>query len=445
MRRVKRQAFLGLALSMALASPALAAPGDAASASARIEAVLNKSYPALDRLYKDLHAHPEVAFQETRSSGILAERMRKLGFTVTQGVGKTGVVAILRNGEGPTVLVRADMDALPMEEKTGLPYASRARQVVGGKETFVMHGCGHDVHMTWWIGAAEALLALRDGWSGTLMFIAQPAEEVVGGAKAMLEDGLFTRFPKPDYAFAAHVSNLPAGQVFLKAGTSSAASDSLEITFHGRGAHGSMPAASIDPIVIGAHFVSDVQTVISRQKDPAAFGVLTVGAFQAGSAANIIPDQSVVRVNLRSHAPDVRKLLLDGVERTAKASSQMAEAPAPTLTYLGGTASVINDPALTQRIAEAFRPVFGERLTVVPASVPPASASEDFSEFGAAGVPALMIGIGGFSSETIADYKARNEPLPVNHSPFFAPQPEPSIRTGATALALAVLEVAGKK
>jgi hippurate hydrolase len=342
-------------------------------------------------------------------------------------------------------MVRAEMDALPMEEKTGLPYASKAKQIVDGKESFVAHSCGHDVHVTWWLGTAEALVAMKDAWKGTLVFIGQPSEETVGGARAMLADGLFTRFPKPDFAFAAHTSNMPAGMVFVKAGTSSAASDSYEITFHGRGGHGSMPSETIDPVVIGAHFVSDVQTVISREKDAAAFGVVTVGAFQAGTVANIIPDQAVLKVNLRSHSANIRTLLKDGVERTANAASAMAKAPAPTLRYLGGTAAMVNDPELAKRISMILAPTFGKQLVSVPTSAPPAPASEDFSEFADAGVPSLMLGVGSFEPAMIADYKERGQPLPVNHSPYYAPQPEPTIRAGVMALSLAVVEVAGSK
>jgi hippurate hydrolase len=411
----------------------------------RISSVLDRGYPALDALYKDIHAHPEVGFQERRTAALLAARMRKLGFTVTEGVGGTGVVAVLRNGEGPTVMVRAEMDALPMEEKTGLPYASKAKQVVDGKESFVAHSCGHDVHVTWWVGTAEALVAMRDAWKGTLVFVGQPSEETVGGARAMIADGLFTRFPKPDFAFAAHTSNMPAGVIFVKAGVSSSAADSYEITFHGRGGHGSMPSATIDPIVIGARFVSDVQTVISREKDAAAFGVITIGSFQAGTVANIIPDDAVVKVNLRSHAAAVQQVLKDGVVRTANASAAMAKAPPPSIKPLSGTPALVNDPDLAKRMADKLMPTFGKRLIFVPATVPPASASEDFSEIAEAGIPSLMFGIGSFDPVMIADYQQRGQPLPVNHSPYYAPQPEPTIRAGVTALALSVLAVAAPR
>jgi amidohydrolase len=412
------------------------------AAKARIDAILDQNYPSLERIYEDIHAHPETAFQETRTASLLAATMRKLGFDVTEKIGKTGIVAIYRNGEGPTVLIRTELDALPMEEKTGLPYASRAKQVVDGEESFVAHSCGHDVHMAWWVGTAQTLLAMKDQWRGTLMFIGQPAEERVAGARAMLDDGLFTRFPKPDYGFAAHISNQPLGSVLIKAGTVSSSADAVEVIFHGRGGHGSMPSATIDPIVMGAHFVTDVQTIISREKDAGEFGVITVGSFQAGSASNIIPDHADLKLTLRSFSPEVRKLLLDGVSRTAKAVAEMAGAPAPEIRHFEGTASVVNDDELVKKAGETLRAALGDNATLIPASMPGNSASEDYSEFIGAGVPSVYYAIGGYDPKTIADYKARGEPVPVNHSPFFAPEAS-SIRTGVMTLALSVLMVAG--
>ena len=324
-----------LAATLAFPGIALAAPAlDVPAAKARIEASLAKTYPDLESLYKDLHAHPELAFQENRTAALLAARMRKLGFTVTEHVGKTGLVAMLRDGPGPTVLVRTELDALPVEEKTGLPYASIVQTTgADGKTTFVDHACGHDSHMAWWIGTAEALLAMKDQWHGTLLFVGQPAEEIVSGAKAMLADGLFAKFPKPDYGFAAHVDPSPIGTVVVKQGVMTSSSDTILITFKGIGAHGSMPDKSIDPIVEGAHFVNDVQTVISRQKDPQKFGVVTVGAFHAGTVANIISDHADLQLTLRSYDADVRKLLNDGVVTTANAVAMMAHAPAPDIQH----------------------------------------------------------------------------------------------------------------
>jgi amidohydrolase len=436
------QKFIFLVAALAGTAAAQGAePFDVAAAKLRIDAVLNKNYPQLDQLYKDLHAHPEVAFQEERTAALLASAMRKLGFEVTEHVGKTGIVALYRNGSGPTVLVRTELDGLPMEEKTGLPYASRATQVVGGKTTFVAHSCGHDSHMSWWLGTAQALLAMKDQWHGTLMFIGQPAEEGGGGAKAMLADGLFTRFPKPSFGFAAHVGPTAFNTVVIKDGAVTSASDTVSIVFNGRGAHGSMPDKGIDPIVMGAHFVSDVQTVISREKDPQVFGVITVGSFHAGTAHNIIPDTAELKLTLRSYSPEVRKLLLDGVERTAKAAATIANAPAPTITREAGVGSVINDGALAARAASVLTAALGDKATFVPSNQPGWTASEDYSEFIDAGVPSVFFGIGGDDPKMLADYKTRGIPVPVNHSPLFAPVPEPSIRTGATVLTLAVLMV----
>ncbi|MBB3174356.1 hippurate hydrolase [Endobacter medicaginis] len=421
-----------------------AASFDAAAAKARIDAELDRDYPALEALYKDIHQHPEIGFQEVRTAALLAERMRRLGFTVTEHVGRTGIVAIYRNGPGPVVLVRTELDALPLEEKTGLAYASHAQQSVDGKLTPVAHACGHDSHMAWWVGTAEALLAMKDQWHGTLMFVGQPAEEIISGAKAMLDDGLFTRFPRPDFGFAAHVGPAPIGQITVKQGVTSSATDTLLVTFHGVGAHGSMPDKSIDPIVEGAHFVDDVQTVISRQKDPQKFGVITVGSFNAGTVANIIPDHADLQLTLRSFDPDVRKLLTDGVATTAKAVADMAHAPAPEVKHAFGAGSVINDPDLSASAAGMLKTALGAgHVTLVPATLPGISASEDYSEFVAAGMAkSVYFGIGGYDPKTIAQYKAEGRPLPVNHSPYFAPVPEPTIRTGVETLTLAVLMVA---
>jgi amidohydrolase len=422
------------------------APGfDVAAAKARIAANLDKTYPALDALYKDIHSHPEVGFQENRTAALLAVQMRKLGFTVTEHVGKTGIVALYKNGTGPTVLVRTELDALPMEEKTGLPYASKAQQTVDGKLTYVDHACGHDSHMAWWVGTAEALLAMKDQWHGTLMFIGQPAEEIISGAKAMLDDGLFTRFPKPDYGFAAHVGPTALGTVTIKQGVVSSASDTIFITFHGVGAHGSMPDKSIDPIMEGVHFANDIQTVISRQKDPQKFGVLGIGSFNAGTVANIIPDHADLQLTLRSFDPDVRKLMNEGVTMTANAVAMMAHAPAPDVKHMFGTNSLLNDDALSNQAAAVMKAAFGDKsVDFQPAYKPGATGSEDYSEFVAAGMTkSVFFGIGGDDPKMLAQYKAEGKPVPVNHSPFFAPVPEPAIRSGVETLSLAVLMVAG--
>ncbi|HSV58326.1 MAG TPA: amidohydrolase [Variovorax sp.] len=399
--------------------------------------IVSGMYPSLETLYKDLHAHPEVAFQEVRTAAKLAEEMRKLGFEVTEKVGGTGVVAIYKNGAGPTVLVRTELDGLPMEEKTGLPYASKAKTQFNGRETFVAHSCGHDVHMASWVGTARTLLAMKERWKGTLMFVAQPAEETVSGAKAMINDGLFKRFPKPDYAFALHTSATLQGTVGYRAGPTSSNSDALEITFKGRGGHGSAPDKSIDPIAIAARFVTDVQTVVSREKDPAEFGVITVGAIQGGTVGNIIPDSVVLRGTIRSYKPEVREKLLAGIRRTAMAAAAMGGAPEPVVELVPGGAAIVNDELVVSRTAAALKAALGDKNVM---QVPPITASEDFSEFLNAGVPGMMFFVGTVSPDDwAAARKPGGKPIAFNHSPFFAPVPEPSIKTSVEAMSLAVL------
>jgi len=435
----KRGLWVAASLALSLAATGARAAPDMAAANTRLSALLDKNYPALEAIYKDLHLHPELGMQEVRTAGILAQHLRRAGFTVTEKVGGTGVVGVLKNGDGPTILVRADMDALPLEEKTGLAWASKARATYEGKDVPVMHACGHDTHVAYLVGVAQALSAMRDSWSGTVVLIGQPAEETLKGARAMLDDGLLTRFPKPDFGFAAHVSNLPSGVVAIKAGPSSSASDSYSVIFHGRGGHGSMPAATIDPIPIAARFVTDAQVLISREKDPAAFGVLTVGAIHAGSAPNIIPDSAEVKVNLRSQSPQVRDLLRTGTARAAKAAAAMGNAPEPTITYLGGTGVLMNDEAMAASAAGLLGPVFGKGLVFAPASAAPLSGSEDYSEYVEAGVPSVFFGIGGYDPAVLADLKAKGEPAPTNHSPFFAPQAKPAIRNAVTAIVLSII------
>src|SRR5579859_6202400 len=329
MKSVLRSVLLAGAAALLAGQAHAAAKPDVAKQKAEIDAGLDKAYPHLDALYKDIHEHPELGFQETATAAKLAKEMRALGFEVTEHVGKTGIVAIYRNGKGPTVMVRTELDALPMEEKTGLPYASHAVTTWQGKPTPVAHSCGHDIHMAAWVGAAQQLVTMKSQWHGTLMFIGQPSEETVGGARAMIADGLFTRFPKPDIGFAQHVGPGPTGGVTYKAGVQSSSADGFEILFQGRGAHGSRPQLSIDPVMEAARFTVEVQTIVSREKDPAAFGVLGVGSIVSGSAGNIIPDQALLRGTIRSYDDQTRTLLKEGLARTAKAVAEMARAPAP--------------------------------------------------------------------------------------------------------------------
>jgi hippurate hydrolase len=406
-----------------------------AAASPLLQREIDDIYPEIETLYHDLHRHPELGFQEVRTADALAKQMRALGFTVTENVGRTGLAAVYRNG-------RTELDALPMEEKTGLPYASTvaAAPWLGGT-TAVMHACGHDLHMAVWVGTARTLLALKELWSGTLLFIGQPSEETVSGARAMIEDGVLTRFGQPDYGFALHSTPAAAGTLSLKLGTGSSAADNVEILFRGRGGHGAMPSATIDPIVIAARFVTDVQSIVSREKDAREFGVVTVGAFQAGSVANIIPDTAAVKLTLRSYAPAVRELLLAGVSRIANASAAMAGAPEPEIRTVSGTAAMVNDDGLGERTANVFEAAFGARFTLVPSHGEPAAASEDYSEFMAAGIASVFFSIGVTDPRLIESARNGGAPVPGNHSPFYAPLPQPAIKTGIEAMTLAVMNV----
>ncbi len=425
---------------MGLAQAASAA--DVAGTRAAIDRGLDAQYPHIEALYKDIHSHPELGFQETRTAAKLAAEMRALGYEVTEGVGKTGIVALYRNGAGPTVMVRTELDALPMPEKTGLPYASTAKQMWRNAETPVAHSCGHDIHMSVWVAVAKTLLDMKDQWSGTLMFVGQPAEEGDGGARAMVTDGLFTRFPKPDMGFALHVGAGPYGYVSYKPGVINSTSDGLSVTFIGKGGHGSRPHVTIDPVMMAGHFIVDVQSVISREKDAAKFGVVTIGSVQAGNAGNVIPDTALLRGTIRSYDEDTRGKMIAGVERTAKAVAMMAGAPPPEIKITSGAKAVINDADLTARSGAVLKAAFGDKAVLMPA---PGSASEDYSEFIIAGVPSFYFGIGGLDPKAVAQAMATQTPLPGNHSPEFAPVPEPTIRTGTQAMSLVLLDVLQKK
>ena len=406
-----------------------------------VEAQLDEDYPGLDALYKDIHANPELPFQEVRTAAKLAGLMRDLGLEVTELVGRTGVVAVLSNGEGPSVMIRTELDGLPIKEETGLPYASAARSTWQGEPVSVMHSCGHDIHMACWIGVARVLIRLKDAWRGTLVFVAQPAEEMGAGAKAMLADGFIERFGKPDAGFALHVAPLPAGMVAYKGGVFTSFADGLDLTFNGRGGHGSMPHGTIDPIMMAARFVVDVQSVISREKDPFGFGVVSIGAVHAGVAGNVIPACCRLHGTIRSLDQAVRGKLISGVERTANAVAAMAGAPAPDITIKEGAKAVVNDETLATSTGAIFRAAFGDQAVLMPR---PAAASEDYSEFIEAGVPSNFFFMGGFDRHALNAARGRGEPDPAPHTSTYAPTPEPAIRTGVQAMTLAVLGVAAK-
>jgi amidohydrolase len=434
MKCLAKSFLAAIAPCVAAFSPAFAQM-DVERLKAGIEASFEADYPKLDALYKDLHAHPELAFEEVKTAARLAAEMRELGFEVTEKVGRTGLVAIYKNGDGPTIMVRTELDALPMEEKTGLPYASRVKTAWNGKETFVAHSCGHDIHMANWVGTAKMLVGLKDQWQGTLMLIAQPAEEIVAGARAMLADGLFTRFKKPDFAFALHAGGVPYGYVSYRVGVGSSHVDGLYIKFRGRGGHGATPQRTIDPVMMAARFIVDVQSVISREKDPTEFGIISIGAVSSGTAGNIIPDEAQVLGTIRSFKPEVRTRMLAGIERTAKAVAAMSDAPAPDIRLEEGTKAVVNDPAVVATAEKALKTAFGDKLRMTPAN----TTSEDFSEFAGAGVPSMMFNIGVYEPENWAAANKSGTPLAGNHSPQFAPVPKPTLQTGVTAMTLAVL------
>jgi hippurate hydrolase len=395
--------------------------------------------PDLEKLYVDLHAHPELSMQETRTAGLAAERLRSAGYEVTTGIGKTGVVGLLRNGEGPTVMLRADMDALPVEEATGAPYASKAKATDHeGKQVPVMHACGHDMHVTWLVGAATLLTRTRARWRGTLLAVFQPAEETAQGAQAMIDDGLFKRFPKPDVVLGQHVMVGPAGTVAGRTGVITSAADSLQIRLFGRGAHGSMPQASIDPVVMAAAIVLRLQTIVARELAPSEAAVLTVGSLQAGTKENVIPDEALIKLNVRTFDEGVRTRVLNAITRIVHAEASASGAPRPPeITPLDRYSLVRNDSAATARVAEAFRQHFAADRVRETA---PTSASEDFGSFGTEWqVPSVFWFVGGTDPETYAKAKAENRlnEIPTNHNPRFLPVLHPTLQTGVEALMVA--------
>jgi amidohydrolase len=391
--------------------------------------------PELETIYKDLHQHPELSMQEFRTASLVAERMKTLGYEVTAEVGVTGVVAVLRNGEGPVVMLRADMDALPVTEATGLPYASTVTtKDEEGAQVGVAHACGHDMHVTWLLGVAQLMAAHRDAWSGTLLAVFQPGEEVGRGARSMIDDGMTQRFPKPDVILGQHVMVGPAGTVGYRSGTILSAGDSLKVKLFGRGSHGSQPQTSIDPVIMAASTTLRLQTIVSREISPRESAVLTVGALQAGTKENIIPDDATLKLNMRTFDDDVREYMLGAIRRICCAECAASNAPRePEFTTLSSYPLTVNDDATTARLRKGFEGWFGERAY----ETQPAAASEDFSVFGREwGVPYAFWFIGGTDAETYARAKAAKKlnEIPSNHSPMFAPVLEPTLRAGLEAM-----------
>ncbi|MGY0022211.1 amidohydrolase [Streptomyces sp. YJ-C3] len=393
-------------------------------------------------LYRDLHQHPELSLQETRTAGLLAGRLRDAGFDeVIEKIGGTGVAGVLRNGTGPVVMLRADIDALPVEEQTDLPYASRVRGVDGeGRDVPVMHACGHDMHATCLVGAVTLLARAREQWSGTLLVVFQPAEELARGARDMVEAGLFERVPKPEIVLGQHVGPLPAGFIGFGTGPVMAASDSLDVTLHGRGAHGSRPEASVDPVLMAANVVTRLQGIVGREVPPADTAVVTVGRLQAGTKDNIIPSTAELGINIRTYTPETRTLVRAAVERIVRAESKASAAVAePTLEWLASAPALVSDPDGTRTTVAAFAAHFGQER-VMP--MPQVNASEDVGVFGdALGVPTVFWFWGGLETRTVvaALQEGRLDDLPSNHSPHFAPLVEPTLSTGVEALVVAAL------
>jgi amidohydrolase len=390
-------------------------------------------YPDAHAFYLDLHEHPELSGHEVRTAAKLAASLRSAGYEVTEHVGGTGIVAVLKNGGGPTILLRTELDALPVEEQTGLPYASKVHaKDDAGQDVSVMHACGHDVHMASLLGTAEIMARSKNAWHGTLILIGQPAEETISGAKKMLEDGLFTRFSKPDVAVALHVSNAEAaGMIGITPGIYNTNADSLRITIYGKGGHGSMPNKTIDPIVITARTVLALQTIISREIRPGEMGVITVGYIHAGTKNNIIPDQAEMGLTVRTYKQDVRQQILAAISRIVKAEATAAGAPRdPLIEHFEGADAVYNDPALAERLKAALEAALGKKNVIIEGPIAP---SEDFSYFVEQGVPGFYFSLGGADPEKFAQAKASGNALPTNHSPLFAPDVEPAIRTGIAA------------
>ncbi len=438
---LRRFSLLSLLLFMPGARAGAAEPPDMAQ---RVTQGLQGLYPELDALYRQLHQTPELSTQEEKTAAKMAERLRALGFTVTQKVGGHGVVGVLRNGPGPTVMLRTDLDGLPVEEKTGLPYASKATaKDASGQSVPVMHACGHDVHMTVWVGTATLLARAKDQWRGTLVMVGQPAEEQGLGARAMLADGLFQRFPKPDFALAVHDSaTAAAGTVEFVPEYAMASVDSVDVTLYGKGGHGAYPHLTVDPILLAARTVTAFQAIVSRERDPLEPAVLTVGSIHGGTKHNIIPDEVKLQLTVRSYKPEVRQRILSAIERIAKAESEAAGSPrAPRISVTEGTPALYNDPALLKRVQDALVRALGASNVRVGR---PTMGGEDFAEYGRAGVPSVLLWVGAVEPSKHQEAQKSGTALPSLHSGLFAPDRERTLRTGVTTLTHAALEVLGR-
>ena len=416
-------------LPIALVCLSVVAGAQNSNSSKEVDAV----YPNAHALYIDIHEHPELSAHETQTAAKIASQFRNLGYDVTEHVGGTGVVAILKNGAGPTILLRTELDALPVEEKTGLPYASKVHtKDDAGRDVPVMHACGHDLHMAAIVGTAAIMSQSKDTWHGTLILIGQPAEETIGGAEAMIKDGLFTRFPRPDILVALHVGNeLAAGQVGITPGIMSSNADSLKVTIYGKGGHGAAPHTAVDPIVIAARTILALQTIAAREVKPAEMVVVTVGYIRAGTKNNIIPDTAEMGLTVRTYKPEVRKQVLAAINRIVKAEAEAGNAPRePSVDRFEGADAVYNNPALAGHLRATLEATLGKNNVI---NEPPATASEDFSEFVEQGIPGFYFSLGGADPEKLAEVKAAGKTLPSNHSALFAPDVDPALHTAITA------------
>ena len=426
----RRRALLAIGgLALASACGLLLLARSAAAATSEADGVYAKAYA----LYVDLHQHPELSGAETATAAKLAAQLRALGYTVTEHVGGTGIVAVLRNGAGKTVMLRTELDALPVEEMTGLPFASKVHaKDPAGREVAVGHMCGHDLHMSALVATATIMAQKRGAWHGTLVLIGQPAEETISGATKMVQDGLFTRFPRPDAVLALHVMNeLPAGQVAVVEGGYSSNADSLRITIFGKGGHGSAPHTAVDPIVIAARTVLALQTIVAREVKPGEFAVVTVGYVNAGTKNNIIPDQAELGLTVRTQKTEVRAQILSAIARIANAEAQAGNAPRPpSIERYEATDAVYNDPALAQRLRPALAEALGADNVVKGEPITP---SEDFSVFVAQGIPGFYLTLGGADPQKFAEARAHGTVLPSNHSPLFAPDVDPALHTAINA------------
>jgi amidohydrolase len=403
-------------------------------------------YNQLEAFYKQLHANPELSLHEVQTAARLAKEIRSQGFEVTEKVGGTGIVAVLKNGTGPVVLVRTDMDALPVTERTGLSYASTVRvRDRSDHEVGVMHACGHDMHMTCWVGTARVLAELKDRWQGTLVFIGQPAEEIGSGARQMLVDGLFRRFPRPDYCLMLHCDSFkPYGSIAFTEGPALANAGAVEIVVKGKGGHGAAPHTTVDPIVLAARIVLDLQTLVSRETNPTDPAVVTVGSIHGGSKSNIIPSKVTLQLTVRSTKDSVHRHLLDGIRRIAEADARGANAPPPEVIVDSEefTPALVNDAKLTRRIVATFTEVLGAEKVL---ERPPVLGADDFALYGREGIPIFMYSLGTVSPDRVTQAETGNgAPLPSLHSDLYYPIPEPSIKTGVLTMSMAVLSLLGR-